>query len=405
MSRSPTSSTAPSPDRRRPRPRGDQGGPGRGHRPRRALPGIPSGLRHPRHRRPSGARSVHEYVLVFIVAAAVTYVATPFVRRLAVRTGAFTAVRERDVHAMPIPRLGGVAIYSASWRRCSWRARCPTSGSSSHRGDGASWSAPASSACVGAFDDIRGLDWLTKLAGQMLAAGIMAFQGVQLLQLPVFGVTVLPAPVLVRSRCSSSSLDERGQLHRRPRRARRRGRRHRGAGLLRLHLPAVRPSTRRTCSRRRPSSRRRWSAAASASCRTTSTRPGSSWATRRAAARPAARRGDDLADRQRRPRHSVSGNPPSRSSCLLVPLAVLVLPLLDMVLAVVRRTRAGSARGSPTPEHLHHRMLALGHSHRPPCSCSTCGPPWWPWGRCPSSSSTAGCRSWPSRCSPARPSC
>ena len=34
---------------------------------------------------------------------------------------------------------------------------------------------------VGAIDDIRELDWLTKLAGQVLAAGVMAFQGVQLL--------------------------------------------------------------------------------------------------------------------------------------------------------------------------------------------------------------------------------
>ena len=32
----------------------------------------------------------------------------------------------------------------------------------------------------------------------MIAAGIMAFQGVQFFSLPVFGVTVLPAPVLVR---------------------------------------------------------------------------------------------------------------------------------------------------------------------------------------------------------------
>ena len=54
---------------------------------------------------------MHEYVLVLIVAAAVTYLVTPFIRSLAVATGAFTAVRERDVHTTPIPRLGGVGIY------------------------------------------------------------------------------------------------------------------------------------------------------------------------------------------------------------------------------------------------------------------------------------------------------
>ena len=68
---------------------------------------------------------MHEYVLVLIVAAAVTYLATPFVRSLAVATGAFTAVRERDVHKTPIPRLGGVASTSASSRRPSWRRALP----------------------------------------------------------------------------------------------------------------------------------------------------------------------------------------------------------------------------------------------------------------------------------------
>ena len=43
---------------------------------------------------------------------------------------------------------------------------------------------------VGVLDDIRELDWLTKLAGQMLAAGVMAFKGVQLLSLPLFFVLV-----------------------------------------------------------------------------------------------------------------------------------------------------------------------------------------------------------------------
>ena len=56
---------------------------------------------------------MREYLLVFIVAAAMTYAATPFVRWLALATGAITAVRDRDVHAVPIPRLGGVAILIA----------------------------------------------------------------------------------------------------------------------------------------------------------------------------------------------------------------------------------------------------------------------------------------------------
>jgi UDP-GlcNAc:undecaprenyl-phosphate GlcNAc-1-phosphate transferase len=48
---------------------------------------------------------------------------------------------------------------------------------------------------------------------------------------------------------------------------------------------------------------------------------------------------------------------------LLLPLAVLALPLIDLALAVVRRTRAGRMPWQPDKKHLHHRMLGLGHSH------------------------------------------
>ena len=50
------------------------------------------------------------YLLCLSVAAAVTYLLTPAVRRLAVRVHAMTPVRDRDVHAIPTPRLGGVAM-------------------------------------------------------------------------------------------------------------------------------------------------------------------------------------------------------------------------------------------------------------------------------------------------------
>ena len=49
---------------------------------------------------------------------------------------------------------------------------------------------------------------------------------------------------------------------------------------------------------------------------------------------------------------------------MLLPLAVLVLPLLDMAMAVVRRVGAGHSPFHPDARHLHHRLLALGHSHR-----------------------------------------
>ena len=47
-----------------------------------------------------------EYLFVLVMAAAVTYVSTPLVRWCAIRLGAFTPVRERDVHAVASSRVG-----------------------------------------------------------------------------------------------------------------------------------------------------------------------------------------------------------------------------------------------------------------------------------------------------------
>ena len=51
------------------------------------------------------------YLYLLLVAAAVTYVTTPLIRRIARRIGAITPVRDRDVHAVPIPRMGGAAMF------------------------------------------------------------------------------------------------------------------------------------------------------------------------------------------------------------------------------------------------------------------------------------------------------
>ena len=42
----------------------------------------------------------------------------------------------------------------------------------------------------------------------------------------------------------------------------------------------------------------------------------------------------------------------------------LVVPFADLLLAVIRRTRAGRSPFSPDKQHLHHRLLEIGHSHR-----------------------------------------
>jgi UDP-GlcNAc:undecaprenyl-phosphate GlcNAc-1-phosphate transferase len=49
---------------------------------------------------------VRDYILTLLVAAAVTYLLTPLVRRLAIRAGAMFEPRARDVHTVPVPRMG-----------------------------------------------------------------------------------------------------------------------------------------------------------------------------------------------------------------------------------------------------------------------------------------------------------
>ena len=54
---------------------------------------------------------MREYALVLLVTAAVTYVLTPLVRRVAVATGTMHEPRARDMHKQATPLLGGLAMY------------------------------------------------------------------------------------------------------------------------------------------------------------------------------------------------------------------------------------------------------------------------------------------------------
>jgi UDP-GlcNAc:undecaprenyl-phosphate GlcNAc-1-phosphate transferase len=49
---------------------------------------------------------------------------------------------------------------------------------------------------------------------------------------------------------------------------------------------------------------------------------------------------------------------------VLLPLTVLAVPFVDLLLAVMRRTRTGRSVFAPDKEHLHHRLLEIGHTHR-----------------------------------------
>ena len=49
---------------------------------------------------------------------------------------------------------------------------------------------------------------------------------------------------------------------------------------------------------------------------------------------------------------------------LVLPFAVMALPLIDMCMAYFRRSVRGQKWWEPDKQHLHHRMLGLGYGHR-----------------------------------------
>jgi UDP-GlcNAc:undecaprenyl-phosphate GlcNAc-1-phosphate transferase len=49
---------------------------------------------------------------------------------------------------------------------------------------------------------------------------------------------------------------------------------------------------------------------------------------------------------------------------ILIPVIVLALPFLDVMFAIARRVRRGRPVTSPDKEHIHHRLMDIGHSHR-----------------------------------------
>src|SRR5690349_14876466 len=67
-------------------------------------------------------------------------------------------------------------------------------------------------------------------------------------------------------------------------------------------------------------------------------------------------------------RIAINAYGPADVFTLLAPIilvaAVMFIPMLDMLMAVVRRTRAGVGFYTPDKMHLHHRLLEIGHSHR-----------------------------------------
>lgn len=130
---------------------------------------------------------MREYVLVLLIAAATTFLMSGVCRRVALRYGATAKVRDRDVHTIPIPYFGGVAMLFGVVAAVLLATNLPWLGR--HVGvqhDAYAVLAGAAIIClVGALDDLLELNALAKFAGQVFAAGVVVALGVKMLWIPV----------------------------------------------------------------------------------------------------------------------------------------------------------------------------------------------------------------------------
>ncbi|WP_298459398.1 MraY family glycosyltransferase [uncultured Cellulomonas sp.] len=312
------------------------------------------------------------YLFVLLVAAAVTYLLTPVARWVALRTGAITALRDRDVHAVPTPRLGGLAMLGGLAIAMAVASQIPFL-----RGvfedTGRAWGIVGAAAMVcllGVADDIWDLDWMTKLAGQSLAGGFLALQGVQLYQLPVgdglfigsprlsLFVTVVSVVVAMNAVNFVDGLDGLA------------------AGVIAIGGTGFFVYTYLLSRESTPTDVSNLAtvviAALVGAClgflphnffpaRIFMGDSGSMLIGLVIASAAIVVTGQiDLQNLELvTPRQTVPAFLP-----ILLPIAVLMLPLLDMGLAVIRRVGAGRSPFHPDRLHLHHRLLELGHSHR-----------------------------------------
>jgi len=132
---------------------------------------------------------MRDYLFILIIAAAVTYLLTPLVRRFALLIKAQREPRARDVHKEPTPLIGGLAMYAGmaaallvAQRLTYLKAAFPSS-----RTVNGLLAAGLLLVIVGIIDDRFEIGAMSKLAGQIAAGGILAYSGAYLYWLPLPG--------------------------------------------------------------------------------------------------------------------------------------------------------------------------------------------------------------------------
>jgi UDP-GlcNAc:undecaprenyl-phosphate GlcNAc-1-phosphate transferase len=320
---------------------------------------------------------MREYLLIFLMAAVATYVTASVAREVATRLHAVAKVRDRDVHATPIPYFGGIAILAGLGAAYVMMRQLPfLSMSADFVFDDASavLLGGVLICIVGAVDDVFELDALTKFAGQVVAAVVVVAQGVQFLYLPLPGLTgtlvldplqaaffsVLLIVVTVNAVNFIDGLDGLA------------------AGVICIGAAAFfifAYLLARENAQSLAITAALLTAALAGAC--AGFLPHNFFPARMFMGDSGSMliglvlAGSAISLTGQFPATSVSeGLAGARATLtptllpLILPVAMVMVPFVDLLLAVIRRTRAGRSPFSPDKMHLHHRLLEIGHSHR-----------------------------------------
>jgi UDP-GlcNAc:undecaprenyl-phosphate GlcNAc-1-phosphate transferase len=313
-----------------------------------------------------------EYLLVAAIAGAGSFVLTPVARAVAVKWGAIARPRDRDVHAVAIPRLGGVAMFGGFALAIFVAAQLPTLRDTFSSGPELPWvlAAGAIICVLGMLDDRYELDSVTKLAGQVLATAVMVTRGgVQLAEifLPWNESTLslsrdiaIPATILftVLTINAMNFIDGLDGL---------------AAGVAAIGALAFFLYSYHLAQLHRID-------VAAAPLLLTAALVGTCVGFLPHNFFPARIfMGDSgsmligLMLSAGATTATTSADPQGFGGAigflplvlpLLIVLAVLAIPFVDLLLAIVRRVARGQSPFAPDKQHLHHRLLRLGHSHR-----------------------------------------
>jgi UDP-GlcNAc:undecaprenyl-phosphate/decaprenyl-phosphate GlcNAc-1-phosphate transferase len=305
-------------------------------------------------------------LVVVGVAFATVAVATPGARRLALRIGAVDQPDERRVHTKPTPRLGGLALFLGVLAGLAVGSQLP---GFSRVFEETSEPQAIVLAClvivgVGLLDDIRGISATAKLAGQVVAAGVLALSGVNLTFVYVppgnvvaLGpdlaalVTILAVVAMVNAVNLVDGLDGLAP-----------GIVAIAAGALFAYVQLSVAVTDGL-----PSSAGLVLAAVVGAClafllynfNPASIFMGDTGAMLLGLLLAAA--GVSAVGGTIQPSRGAFA---AFSIPVLVPAIVLAVPFADTVWAILRRLRSGRAVFSPDKQHLHHRLVEIGHSQR-----------------------------------------